>query len=247
MAVSGGGTGCVYAEIRRASTNALLGTQGSSSTPLACSSSTTQATTTSTLSYVASSTDADDLKVKLFVRSSTSQAIAFDRVSVTGTVYSSAFTLLETSVANSSSGTSTSAPWSLATSDSTNYAPASSWATAFSSTRYLKFTPPAVVPTGATITAVTLRHAYASATTAISSCVYVEVYAGSTLIGTHGSTTTPLSCSTSTTQATDTVSLPEVDTVAEANSLAIRVYARNAAAGATRHGLLTVTVDYSLT
>jgi len=247
MAAAAGGTGCIYAEVRRASTSALLGTQGSSSSPLACSSSTTQATTTSSLTYITSSTDADDLKIKVFVRNSTSQTLAFDRLTVTGTSYSTAFTLAETSVTNSSSGTATTTPWSLAAADTTTLSPASAWTTSFSSARYLTFAVPAIVPTGSTITSVTLRNAYANASVTTATCVYFQVYNGATLLGTHGSTGTPLSCNSTTTQATDVVSLPEVDTVAEANALTIKLYVRNASSGQTRHGLLTLTVDYSLT
>ena len=247
MAQSGGGTGCVYAEVRRASTSALLGTQGSSSSPLACSSSTTQATTTSNLTYITSSSDADDLKIKVFVRNSSSQSIAFDRLTVTGTTYSTSFTLAETSVANSSSGTATTTPWSLAAADTTTLSPASAWTTSFSSARYLTFTASAVVPTGATITGVTLRNAYANASGTAATCVYLQVYSGATLLGTHGSSASPLSCNSTATQATDVVSLPEVDTPAEASSVSIKLYVRNASSGATRHGLLTLTVDYSLT
>jgi len=247
MAAPSGGTSCIYAEVRRASTSALLGTQGSSSSPLACSSSTTQATTTSNLTYVTSSTDADDLKVKVFVRSSTSQTIAFDRLTVTGTAYTSAFTLAETSVTNSSSGTSTTTPWSLAASDTTTLAPASAWTTSFSSARYLTFTASAIVPTGATITGVTLRSAYANASGTAATCAYLQVYSGATLLGSHGSSGAPLSCNSTTTQTTDVVSLPEVDTVAEASNLSIKLFVRNASSGSTRHGLLTLTVDYSLT
>jgi hypothetical protein len=246
MAASGGGTGCIYAEIRRASTNALLGTQGSSTAPLACSSSTTQTTTTSALSYVTSSTDADDLKVKIFLRNSSSQRIAFDRVAVTGTAHSLAFTLLETTVANRSSGSTTTTPWSLASSDTRYYAPSSSWPAAFQATRYLTVNLPALAPEDATITAVTLRHAYASTVSAVQSCVYVELYNGSTLLENQGSSSSPLSCNSTTTQATDVMTLSEVDTVDEANALSLRIYVRNATAGATRHGLLTLTVDYSL-
>jgi hypothetical protein len=42
------------------------------------------------------------------------------------------------------------------------------------------------------------------------------------------------------------MTLTEVDTPEKANALSARIYVRNATAGATRHGLLTLTVDYSL-
>jgi hypothetical protein len=246
MAESGGGTACTYVEIRRASNNALLGTQGSSASPLVCSSTTTQVTTTSALTYVTSSTDADDLKVKIFVRNSSLQKIAFDRVTVTGTAYSSTFTLNETTASNSSSGTATATPWALATNDSTTYSSSSAWRTTFDTARYLRFAFPTLVPTGATVTGVTLRHGYASAT-AVSTCTYVEIYNGATLVTSRGSSTTPYSCNTTTTQATDVISLPEVNTDTEVNNLVVRIYVRNATPASTRHGLLTLTVDYALT
>jgi len=246
MAANGGGTACLYAEIRRASTNVLLGTHGSASSPLVCSSSTTQATTTVALGTITSSTDADDLKVKLFLRSSTSRRIAFDRVTVTGSAYSSSFTLFESSVTNSSSGTASTTPWALAEADATTFAPASAWTTEFSSARFLSVAFPAVVPAGATITAVTLRHAYASTAASTTSCVYFEVYSGSTLLGSFGSPSSPYSCNGTTTQATDTIEISQADTASELNGLVVRVYVRNGGSGATRHGLFTLTTAYSL-
>lgn len=245
MASSGGGTGCVYAEIRRATTNALLGTVGSSATPFACSATAIQATTTSPLSFVTSSTDANDLRIRVFLRNSTSQKIAFDRVTAAASAYGSTVTLFETSIVNRSSGTAATTPWALAAADSATYAPVSSWTSAFTVSRYLQAAFPATVPDGAVITGVTLRHAYASTAASTTSCVYIETYNGATLLGTHGTAANPY-CNSTTTQTIDSVDLPEVDTAAEVNNLTVRIYVRNGGSGATRHGLMTLTVDYEL-
>jgi hypothetical protein len=247
MAETGGGTSCVYVEVRRASTNAVLGTEGSSSTPYACSSTTTQATTTSNLTYVTSSTDADDLMLRIFMRNSSSRRVTIDRAVVTGVTYTTAFTLNETTVTDASSGVGATTPWALAVDDSTTYAPTSSWTTAFSATRYLKLSFEPTVPAAATITGATLRHAFASATAGQTSCIYIEVYSGTTLLATHGSSASPLACTTLVTQTTSVVSLPELDTATEVNNAVIRIYARNANSGATRHGLITLTTAYNLT
>jgi hypothetical protein len=45
---------------------------------------------------------------------------------------------------------------------------------------------------------------------------------------------------------TDNVSLPEVDTVAEANNLTIVVYVKNSAGGYSAHREATVSVNYDL-
>ena len=246
MAANGGGTSCVYVEVRRASTGALLGTEGSTTTPFVCSSSTTQVTTTSNLTYVTSSTVADDLKLRVFLRNTSSQKVALDRLTVSGSVYATAFTLYETSTVNASSGSGSTLPWALAADDATTFTSTSSWTTAFATARYLSATFPSTVPTGSTLTDVTFTHAYASAT-AVSSCVYFAIYAGATLIATRGSTTEPVSCNATTTQRTDTVSLlPEVDTVAEVSSITVRVYVKNAGSNKTRHGLGTLNATYSL-
>jgi hypothetical protein len=245
-AQSGGGTACVYVQVRRASTGAVLGTLGSATTPLGCSSSQTQATSATPISFVTSSTVADDLKLRIFMRSSSNKKLAFDRVAVTGEMTSSPFTLYETSLVDASSGTASTTAWSLAADDATTYTTAAAWPASFDASRYLQISFPAEVPSGSEITAASLTHAYAS-NTGGSSCIWVEIYNGTNLLDTHGTAAEPLSCNGTTTQQTDVVDLPEIDSVTEANNVKVRIYGRNANSDRTRHGLVTLTVEYALT
>ena len=128
---------------------------------------------------------------------------------------------------------------------STAYLSSSGWSTSFSSSRYLALTFPAYVAAGSTVNGATFTHTYRSETAGDTTCYYFEVYGGATLLATHGSTSSPVSC-TGATWANDVVSLPEVDSVAKANDLHVRLYVRNSGGGRSLHRLVTVGVDYSL-
>ena len=77
-------------------------------------------------------------------------------------------------------------------------------------------------------------------------CYYFEVYQGATLLGTHGSSGSPVSCNGGSGYVTDHVSLTEVDTAAEANELTVRVYLRDSAGAQSQVSLATLNVNYSL-
>ncbi len=93
---------------------------------------------------------------------------------------------------------------------STAYASSTGWSTSFSASRYLRLRFPAYVPAGSVVTGATFTHTYRSETAGDTTCYYVEVYRGSTLLATHGSVASPVSCNATTSWATDAVSLPEV-------------------------------------
>ena len=129
--------------------------------------------------------------------------------------------------------------------NTTAYVSSSNWDSSFSSSRYLDFSFPAYVATGSTVEGATFRHSYRSYAGG-TTCYYIEVYAGATLIGSHGSSGAPLSCNAGTTFATDSVSLPEVNSASRANTVRIRVYVRNSVAGKSEHSLATLGVTYWL-
>ncbi len=128
---------------------------------------------------------------------------------------------------------------------STAYLSSSSWSPSFSSSRYLDLTFPAYVAAGSTVSGATFTHTYRSETAGDTTCYYFEVYEGASLLATHGGTSSPVSC-TGTTWATDVVALPEIDSVARANDLRVRLYVQNSGGGRSLHQLVTVGVDYSL-
>jgi hypothetical protein len=234
---------CFYVEVRRASTNALLGTHGSSGSPSACSSGSTVVATVSVSSEVTSTDVANDLRLRVYANNSTNRPIKLDLASVSITTPYFSATLFEKRWDDEANAASTVALWPLVATDGTAYSTVGNFATTFNAARYVKFTPNQVVPTGATISSAQVQFAYKSATAGDTTCWYVEVYNGTTLIGTHGSSGTPVSCNATTSYVTDPVSVPELNTAAAANNLVLKVYMRNS--GARKASIELVQVDLS--
>ena len=116
----------------------------------------------------------------------------------------------------------------------------------FDTNKYLKLTFPAYVPAGSTVTSATFRHEYRSANPADTSCYYFEVWSGGSLLATHGSAGSPVSCNGTGSYASDAIALPEVDTAAKADDLTVKLFVRNSGGGQTQHRLATLGVTYSL-
>lgn len=244
---NGGDTTCFYFDVRRISTGTVIGTHGSSASPVDCTTGTAFKTTATALPEVTSTDIADDLQIRVYVTSTGKRPINVDLATVSGTAVGSGFTLYESNFVDSSSGTAGAAlPWSLFGSDTAFYTSAASWPTTFSTTRYLKLSFPSYVPSGATVNSVTFKHAYRSATSGASACYYAEVYSGSTLIGTHGSSASPISCnSSSTAWQTDTVPLPEVTSVSAADNLVVKLYANRNSSGKSQHDLAQLQLTFT--
>jgi hypothetical protein len=237
---------CFYIEVRRASTNALLGTHGSSGSPAACSSGSTVSATVQISAEVTSTDVANDLRIRVYANNSTNRPLKIDLASVSVTTPWFTTTLFEKRWDDEANAAAAVVLWPFVATDGTAYATVGSFATTFSGTRYLKFTPNQTVPVGATISSAQLQFAYKSNTNGDTTCWYFEVYNGATLIGTHGSSGTPASCNATTSYVTDTVSIPEVDTVAEANNLVLKVYMRNSGARKANIELVQVDLSYYL-
>ena len=130
------------------------------------------------------------------------------------------------------------------TATSSIYISSSPWGTSFSGSRYLSLSFPAYLPSGAEVNGATFTHTYRSQSGG-TTCYYVATYQGGTLLATHGSSSSPISCASGS-WVTDAVSLPEVDSVAKANNLTIVVYVANSAGGYSAHREASVSVDYDL-
>ena len=245
FAASGNGrTACFYVEVYRRSTAALLGTHGSGGTPFGCVTGTTQTTFLVPITEVTTTTIADDLMIRVYGRESTGRATPIDLAVVTGSTPYTAFTLNETVFRDRADTTVATTLWSIAAADTANYLSASTWANAFSLARYLKFSTSLFVPAGTTITSANLVYSYRPNTNGNNNCWYFATYNGTTLLATHGSPASPISCdSTSGSFTTDTVAIPEV-TPADLNNLAVRVYHRDSGSGRSRTDLVRVDVDY---
>jgi hypothetical protein len=234
---------CFYVEVRRASTNALLGTHGSSGSPSACSTGSTVAATVSVSSEVTNTDIANDLRIRVYANNSTNRPVKIDLASVSITTPWFTTTLFEKRWDDEANAAAAVALWPFVATDGTAYTTVGNLATAFNAARYLKFTPNQAVPAGAAISSAQVQFAYKSATNGDTTCWYFEVYNGATLIGTHGSSGTPVSCNATTSYVTNTVSIPEVGTVAEANSLVLKAYLRNS--GSRKASIELVQVDLS--
>lgn len=240
-------TTCFYFEVRKASTGAVLGTHGSAASPVGCTTGTALKATETAIPEVTSSEVANDLQVRVYARSSASHPVNVDLATVSGSRAGQLFTLYESSFVDASTGTAAAAvPWSIYASDSAFYANATNWATTFSTSRYLKLSFPAYVPSAATLDSVIFKHSYRSANNGANVCYYFEVYSGTTLLGAHGATASPVSCtSSSSVWQTDSVTLPEVTTVAAANSLAVKLYVNRNSSGKSRHDLAQLQLTYT--
>ena len=251
-----GNTACIYIEVYRASTSTLLGTYGSSGSPLACSSSSTTYTNVSqSIATQVTSTDVlNDLRVRVYGRESGNRAMKIDLATASGATSYGNYTMYEQISRDASTGTATTTNWALAISgDGTNYSSASTWASTFSTSRYLKFTFDPSVPTGAVITSVTLNFYYRSAQNGATSCWYGEAYNGVTLLASYGSSGTPQSCNTgNTTYSTDTVTMSQLtsandaNAVTDVNALAVRAYMRESANKKTQIDFAQLNVNYYL-
>jgi hypothetical protein len=234
---------CFYVEVRRASTNALLGTHGSSASPSACSTGSTVSATVSISAEVTSTDIANDLRIRVYANNSTNRPLKIDLANVSVTTPWFTTTLLEKRWDDEANAAAAVVLWPLVATDGTAYTTVGNLATAFNAARYLKFTPNQTVPAGAAISSAEVQFAYKSATAGDTTCWYFEVYNGATLIGTHGSSGTPVSCNASASYVTNTVPIPEVDTDAEANNLVLKAYLRNS--GSRKASIELVQVDLS--
>jgi hypothetical protein len=125
------------------------------------------------------------------------------------------------------------------------YISASNWPTAFSSSRYLQLTFPAYVPGGATVSGGSFLHRFRRSGGGGSACWYLQVLQGTTVIGTHGSAASPISCTSGGSYRTDTVSLPEINSPARANGAVLKIYVRSSRGRSTEHDQANLTINYA--
>ena len=238
---------CFYFDVRRASTDAVLATHGSSGSPVGCNATTTLQTFSTSLPEVTSQAIANDLRVRVYISNSLLLAARVDQATITTATSQGSFTLYDDVFTDRVNGGTTNRTWPLVAAGGTAYTSDSSWLTAFNSARYLKLTYPSYVPSGSTISSVAFAHGYRATSATGQACVYYEILQGATVLATKGSAASPYSC-TGTTYVTDSFNVPEIDTVAEANNVAVKIYVRNSAPLAgnrfSEHDLAEMTINY---
>jgi predicted ribosomally synthesized peptide with SipW-like signal peptide len=225
---------CMYFEARRASTAAVLGTYGSSTTPLGCTAAATPLTVTQSLTSVVPNTDvANDLRLRLYFRDDGGNAMRIWRVVIKVVLLGKTWTLQATNYVDALDGSAgASQPWALAKVDTVAYSNTNNWPNAYNASRYLQMTFPSTVPAKARLTAAALETVWKTKN-GTQQCFSFDTYSGKDTngnpikIGTHGGTTPALAamCTTSaTTWSTSTVPLSEMNTPAIANDFTVRLY-----------------------
>lgn len=236
---------CFYVEVRNGA-GTVLSTHGSAGSPFGCVTGTTQTNFTIPMPAVDTTNKANDLVIRVYGRTQTlATTFVVDRATVTGTSTDGNFELFPNSRNDAADNSPATLPWALLADDNTLFTNSASWPTTYTAGRYLKATFPGYIPSGAGNISAALTHVYRSSTPTRPVCNYVEILQGSTVIGTHGSTSSDLSCAPTNTDVTDSIPLPEVDTVAEANSLSARIYMRRSAGTTTSaHDQISLSISY---
>jgi hypothetical protein len=220
-------TACFYFEVHRQSDNSLLATHYSSGSS-DCMTGTSFTTLSTSLPEITSSDIANDVYVKVFGRESAAKTWKIDSATLSLTEYSTSETLYQEAWTDASTGTGATTTWWTDAADSNTFSEGTAWPTTFSTTKYLQFTFPAYLPSGAVVTGATFTHSYKAATAGDNICHYFEVYSNTTLLATHGSSGSPYSCNSTTSFRTDSVSIPEVNTDTEGNTVVIKDYVKDA-------------------
>lgn len=235
---------CFYLDVRRASTNAVIGTHGSAAAPVGCVTGTGQTAFSIALPEVNSATIANDLRVRMFMRATGSVAPVVDVATARITGPLGTATLYDMDLTDRLDAVNTDVGWPLASLGGNAHRSASPWPTAFGTTRYLRLTAPSYVPPGSQVTGASFVHRFrrvASGTV----CWYLQVLRGTTVIGTHGSPASPISCTTGGAYRTDRVSLPEINSPARANGTVLKLYVRSSTGRRSEHDHAELTIDYA--
>jgi hypothetical protein len=241
---AGSSTACFYFDLRRASTNAVLATHGSSANPVGCVTGTAQTSFSTALTAASSTAIANDLRVRVYVRTSGARAPVVDQAALSVVSSSGTFALNDEDFTDQLSGNATDRTWPLVARGGTTYPSASTWPTAFSSSRYLRLTFPAYVTSAVTVSGASFLHRFRRAGGG-SVCWYLQVLQGTTVIGTHGSAASPISCTTGNAYRTDSVSLPEINSPARANGAVLKIYLRSTTGRSSEHDRAQMTIDYA--
>src|SRR3954447_1932456 len=143
---------CFYFEVRRASTGTVLGTFGSSGSPIACgASSVQQETVTSIVSAVSSTDIANDLRIRVFASDEGNNTFRIDRATVSTKAYGKTWTEYAQSSSDAFDTTPATTTWGPAKADGSGYTTGSNWPTAFSATKFLELTFPSNAPGSGTL------------------------------------------------------------------------------------------------
>ncbi len=145
----------------------------------------------------------------------------------TARIFAGSWTTPAFDVGDASSGTEVDASSPLAFAGDGRTSATKAWSTTFSSSRYLDFDLNAPLPGGLAVSGATFDLAFASTAAGVTSCIYLEVRTQSTntVIGTFGSSGSPVGCVTGTSlEAVSTSIASAVGSTDTADDLRVRVY-----------------------
>jgi hypothetical protein len=111
---SGAGQACFYFEVRRISTGAVLGTYGSSGSPVGCVTGTSLTAVSTGIPALATTSIANDLRIRLFAKESAGAEMVIDQATVGGTTAYQSFTLYPVMFRDAADTIPESIPWGLA-------------------------------------------------------------------------------------------------------------------------------------
>ena len=114
MASSGPGQACVYLEVRRISSGALIATYGSPGSPVGCVTGTTSGTVSTALGAATTTSVANDLRIRVFGAESGNAPMVIDLATVEGSTPYQLFTLYPVLVSDAADTTVEIVPWGLA-------------------------------------------------------------------------------------------------------------------------------------
>jgi hypothetical protein len=114
FASSGAGQACYYFEIRQISTGAVLGTYGSTGSPVGCVTGPTLTSFSTSIAAVATTSIANDLRVRVFGTESASAGTVIDLATVSGSTAYQGFTLYPVMFRDAADTTPEIIPWGLA-------------------------------------------------------------------------------------------------------------------------------------
>jgi len=224
----GGGSGnaCFWFAVYSGGT--LIGTHGSYASGIGCSTGSTPASYSTAIPEVTSTDKANGLVVRAYTWETGGKKVKIDRATASGSTPYSSFTSYERQVVDTSVTPSAATVWSLYAVDGTVFGTANnSPSAAPDTTKYIKLTQSPWMPSGSTVTAVSLTNVWHPTAAVINGgtlCYSFEVFNGTTSLATHGSAAAPVSCNATTTNTTDNVSLPEVNDATKSNNLVIKLY-----------------------
>jgi hypothetical protein len=113
FASGGAGQACFYFEMRQISTGAVLAIHGGPGSPIGCVTGPTAATFSTPMPSVATSSDANDLRIRIFGKESTNGAMVVDLATVDGSTPHQGFTLYAVTFRDAADTTPETIPWKL--------------------------------------------------------------------------------------------------------------------------------------